>query len=169
MLLALLLGLLFNGCAAPDGEHGIEILAVSAGEFAAERSLVVRQKVVLSRDARRALESGVALTIEVQGRIDDVSATRRFEIRYLPLSDHYQVLDGGGTPLGTWPRLRHALAELSDVALPLPAGSEPRPGATASARTRLLVGALPRPMRLPAWLSAGWRHDSGWQSPAEAT
>jgi len=92
--------------------------------------------------------------------------TRRFEIRYLPLSDHYQLIADGERPLGTFPRLRHALAALNEIVLPLPGDWNATGDWKARARCRLLERALPRPMRLPAWLSAGWRHDSGWAEDA---
>ncbi len=161
---------LLAGCTPAPQDHGIDIEAVRAQALADGPALVVRQKIVLSREAREALQHGVPLVFELEGRLREPGARseaarvlRRFEIHYLPLSDHYRVVADDGLRLGTYPRLRHALAGLNEIALPLPQAASAQTGWDARVRCRLLERALPRPMRLPAWLSPGWRHDSGWQ------
>lgn len=133
--------------------------------------LVVHQQVTLSREAREALEHGVPLVIRIDGLLKPprgaqtgtVHLQRCFVIRHLPLSGHYQLAGGDDDrPPRTYPRLRHALAGLAEIELILPPGPASRGAWEAQARTRLVKRELPAPMRLPAWFSPRWRHDSGW-------
>ncbi|MEJ8569544.1 DUF4390 domain-containing protein [Elongatibacter sediminis] len=164
---------LMAACASEAQDFGVTIESLETSRQAGHVQLVVHQDIRLSTEARAALEHGVPLVIQVEARLrrsrggnDVMTIERHFEIRYLPLSDHYQVMEGDGQQQGTYPRLRHALADLREVTLPLPgtlAGTGPW---EAGARSRLLASRLPRPMRLPAWFSARWRHDSGWRVEA---
>ena len=125
----------------------------------------------LSAEARTALRHGVPLTIELtlilrntssQTRVRD--ETRQYEIRYLPLSEHYRVSDAGGNAVRTFPRLRHALAELSRLRLSMETGPLPAGSYELLVRSRLDRSRMPPPMRLPALFDPAWNHASEWMS-----
>lgn len=124
-----------------------------------------------SPEAREAIRHGVPLTLELelilrstahQTRVGN--ETRRYEIRYLPLSKHYQVTGLGEEQPATFPRLRHALAELSLLDFSIETGALPGGDYELLVRSRLDHHSLPPPMRLPALFDPGWRHASGWSS-----
>lgn len=97
-----------------------------------------------------------------QNRLDD--ETRDFEIRFLPLSEHYQVLIRETGSVKTFPRLRHVLAELSRVEISFHTGVIPAGDYELLVRVRMDPQKLPPPMRLPVLLSAKWQHESAWSS-----
>lgn len=168
-------------CAPAERDFGfaVEDLQAAAGEG----GIVVHasHRADLSAEARRALEHGVPLRVRVdvtlrrQGHWADLAErTVHYEIRYLPLSDLYQLsgpFDAGGeapgngqVPMRTFPRLRHVLASLASIDLTL-GGFNFEPGRyELSMRSRLDRRAMPGPMQLPVLLSPQWRHDSGWYS-----
>ena len=92
------------------------------------------------------------------------SEVRRYEIRYLPLSEHYQVDGQGEGHLATFPRLRHALAELSRPSFHIETGALPAGDYELLVRSRLDHRSMPPPMRLPTLFDPGWNHASGWTS-----
>jgi hypothetical protein len=125
----------------------------------------------LSPAARDALQHGVPLTVELELILRNTSdqtrvgtETGRYEIRYLPLSEHYQVSGLGEGHAGTFPRLRHALAELSDLDFSIDTGALPAGEYELLARGRLDHASMPPPMRLPALFDPGWKHASQWSS-----
>ena len=137
----------------------------------AYQSLNVRlqQELGLSSQAREALEHGVTLTIrlEMELRNDNYMIVarrdaRRFQLRYLPLSERYQFSEEETGELKTFSRLRHMLAALDDFTVQLSTG--PLPSGSYELRTRISLdeSRLPTPMQLPAWFSSQWRHDSEW-------
>jgi hypothetical protein len=159
------------GCTPAEQDFGFTIARIEARPAREGVELTIRQDIKLSREARDALVHGVPLVIRVElylhapgKRSHAWHADRTFEIRYLPLSDHYQLAGDEGTARRTYPRLRHALADLAEVRLTLPAASISGGVGEVRARTYLEKRELPPPMRLPTWFSALWRHDSGWQS-----
>jgi len=169
-LVVVTLACLLASVACSPGEAGgtFEIDAVNAAWSSGRLDAHVEQRLELSPTAREALRHGVPLTIELElilRREDDrtriAEHAERFEIRYLPLSEHYQV-SGGDRPVRTFPRLRHALAWLGTVEV----GLETRALASGDyellVRSRLDHGSMPPPMRLPALLDGGWAHESGW-------
>lgn len=166
--LALFSLVLLAGCADRKGEFGFEMQAVQSRVSGQQLNIELAQKISLSPDARAALENGVPLHIEVRAELDTpggaISTSRRFEIRYMPLSDHYQLSSDQPAFVHTYPRLRHALAELSKVKLYLPLEGVSDGDYQLSTRSWLEKRKLPAPMRLPAWFSPNWQHDSGWQS-----
>ncbi|MGB7453325.1 MAG: DUF4390 domain-containing protein, partial [Lysobacterales bacterium] len=137
----------------------------------AYQSLDVRlqQELGLSSQAREALEHGVTLTIrlEMELRNDNNMIVarrdaRRFQLRYLPLSERYQFSEEETGELKAFSRLRHMLAALDDFTIQLSTG--PLPSGSYELRTRISLdeSRLPTPMQLPAWFSSQWRHDSEW-------
>ena len=162
------------GCSAEPQYISIE--SADARFVTGGASVRVTQTVNLSASAREALRNGVPITLRIDVALhrgnDSAAAVRdahRYEIRYLPLSEHYQLAGPGERILGTYPRLRHALAELQRVEVPLATDIAPSTIASVRVRTRLDPHRLPAPMRLPALVNPDWRVDSGWrQWPLES-
>lgn len=161
--------LLTAGC-APDHERfgfRIEQLELEAGRR--EIGVQLRQDVRFSEAARGALRNGVTLTVLVDLEVRDASnltlladQRERYEIRYLPLSERFQLT--GGTPEvnRSFPRLRHVSAELARLRLQLATGPLAPGHYELRARMRLDRTSLPTPMQLPAMLSSSWSHDTRW-------
>ena len=87
-----------------------------------------------------------------------------FEIRYLPLSEHYRLSRPDGDDTETFPRLRHVLAELGDLRIEVETGALPRGEYELLARSYLDKQKMPPPMRLPVLFSPRWSHESAWTS-----
>jgi hypothetical protein len=168
-VLALLLTL--GGCFQQDAAGRFEISRLEAHWTSGRVEIICDQRLELSTEAREALRHGVPLTIEVELILRDLASrtrvggmTRRYELRYLPLSEHYQVSGIGAHKVATFPRLRHALAELSRLAFSLEVGTLPAGDYEILARSRLDHGDMPPPMRLPALFDPAWKHASNWSS-----
>lgn len=159
---------LLLGCGDRKGDFGFELKGVDSRVSGQQLNVALQQEISLSPEAISALENGVPLHLEVQAELDtpqgNVMATRRFEIRYMPLSDHFQLSSDQPVSVRTFPRLRHALAELAEVELQLPLQGVVGGDYQLRARSWLEKRKLPAPMRLPAWFAPNWQHDSGWQS-----
>jgi hypothetical protein len=164
----LLFVLVLAACADRNGDFGFELQGIQTRVSGQQLRVTLDQEVKLSPDAREALENGVPIYIEIQADLEAAgghsASTQQFEIRYMPLSDHYQLSSDQPVHSRTFPRLRHALAELSELELVLPLANVPAGEYRLRARSRLEKQKLPAPMRLPAWFSPNWQHDSGWQS-----
>ena len=137
----------------------------------AYQSLDIRfqQQLELSQQARTALEHGVTLAINLEMELRNDSNmivehrdARSFLLRYLPLSERYQLTDEQTGELKTYSRLRHMLAEMNDFSTRMPTG--PLPSGSYELRTRVSLdeSRLPTPMQLPVRFSSQWRHDSEW-------
>lgn len=166
--LSALLAALLVACSAPAPGGKFEVRAVETGWNGSRLHVRIRQRLELSPTAREALEHGVPLTIELHlilrresDRTRVLETTRRFEIRYLPLSEHYRVTVAD-SPDRNFPRLRHALGHLGTVELALEPGPLPSGDYEVLVQSRLDPGQLPPPMRLPARLRSDWAHRSGW-------
>lgn len=168
-LLALMLAL--GGCAAPGDGGQFEIDRLEARWTDGRVEVACEQRLQLSAEARGALQHGVPLTVELelilraaatQARVEVES--RRYELRYLPLSEHYRVSGIGTNDVATFPRLRHALAELSRLKLTLDTGPLPSGDYELLARSHLDLRHMPPPMRLPALFDPRWKHASEWMS-----
>ena len=171
--MALALGL--TACGA-DGEQRFRIDQVQVRLARQALDLDFRQALSFSEAAREALESGVPLTVRVDldllqagTLVHVVTTSARFEIRYLPLSEHYRLTRPDGRS-STYPRLRHVQAELNRLRYELATGPVLAGDYELHARVRLDTQSLPAPMRLPATLTPAWRHDSEWTTwPFEIT
>jgi len=168
-LLALMLSL--GGCAKPVAGGQFEISRLAANWTDGRVEISCEQRLQLSAEARDALRHGVPLTIELELILRDTatqtrvaSETRRYELRYLPLSEHYRLSGIGPNDVLTFPRLRHAMAELSRLDLALGTGALPAGDYEVLARSRLDHRHMPPPMRLPALFDSHWKHSSGWTS-----
>jgi hypothetical protein len=168
-LLALLLAV--GGCSSQPASGLFEIRHLDA--LWTDGRVVVRceQHLRLSEEARNALRHGVPLTIELNLILRDTRSqtrigkeTRRYQLRYLPLSEHYRVSRLGEQAVQTFPRLRHALAEMSRLELSIETGTLPAGDYEVLARTRLDHADMPPPMRLPVLFDPDWNHASAWTS-----
>ena len=137
----------------------------------AYQSLDVRlqQQLELSSQARAALEHGVTLTIRLEMELrSDTNLiavhrdARRFQLRYLPLIERYQLAEETTGELETYSRLRHLLAAIDDLNVQLSTGPLPSGGYELRTRISLDESRLPTPMQLPVRFSSQWRHDSEW-------
>ncbi len=161
---------LLAGCGQQtDVDYGFNIDQVTVRSAFQSLSVNLQQELVLSQQAREALEHGVTLTImlEMELRNDNNMIvmqrdTRRFQLRYLPLSERYQLSEESSDELKSFPRLRHMLAELSVLNIHLVTGPLPAGSYELRTRIRLDESRLPAPMQLPVWFSSQWQHDSEW-------
>jgi len=167
--MALVIATLLVGCSQQDADHGILIREVDAHPDGVQLDVQVEQEVRLSRNAHVALRHGVPLTLRVRFELRAAGsrhliaeASEHWEIRYLPLSQHYQLSGPGETR--NFPRLRHVLSALATVDAVLPSGTLESGDYVLRTRFWLDRSNLPAPMQLPAVLSAEWRHDSDWSS-----
>jgi hypothetical protein len=159
------------GC-SPDGlDYGFSIESVTLTPAYQRVDASFRQTLTLSEEAREALDHGVALTVKMEMELRDSTTlalladdSRRFEIRYLPLSQLYSLSAPGGVDARNFPRLRHVLNALSAVDLSLSTGALAPGNYEFRTRLRLENARLPAPMRLPALFSSQWQHDSEWST-----
>jgi hypothetical protein len=163
--------LLLGACGPAIGEYGFSARSVTVQPGYQMVLASLRQDLTLSRAATEALENGVALTLRVEMELRDSRTLtlladdfQRFEIRYLPLSEHYELRGPGAGDSRTYPRLRHVLGALSSLRLNLDTGALAPGEYEFRVRTRIENARLPAPMRLPALFSARWRHDSEWST-----
>lgn len=161
--------LLLCACGKPDVDYGFTIDKVSVNRAYQALSVNLQQTLVLSQQAREALEHGVTLTImlELELRNDNNMIVmrrdaRRFQLSYLPLSERYQLSEDASEELKSFSRLRHILAEMAVLNVQLATGPLPPGSYELRTRIRLDKSLLPAPMQLPAWLSSEWQHDSEW-------
>lgn len=166
-----MVGLVLAACSQDERTFGFNIERVESRQAGSELNVVVHQKLALSREAREALNHGVPLSFRTElalrpagSRRDIQQQHRDFEIRYLPLSDRYQLTTVQQHSVQTFPRLRHVLAELSSVSFTL--AVKPMPAMPFELRARSLLDRhqIPPPMRLPVLFSSQWQHDSGWRT-----
>ena len=158
------------GCGKGDAvDYAFTIKNVSLSHIGQSLNVRLQQDLELSQQAREALEHGVTLTIELGLELRNDNnmiivrrEARRFQLRYLPLSERYQLSKDTTTELQTFSRLRHLLAAIDNLNIQLPTGPLPPGSYELRTRIRLDESLLPTPMQLPAWFSPQWRHDSEW-------
>jgi hypothetical protein len=158
-------------CHGPESGRLFELSRVDAAWDSGRVTVEYEQRLQLSPEARNALVHGVPLTIAIEVILRDTSSQNRvgsdtayYEIRYLPLSEFYQVSGLQDNDVRTFPRLRHALAELASLELSFDTGVLPSGQYELLARSWLDKSRMPPPMRLPALFSSEWEHDSAWTS-----
>ena len=166
-LLAILAAVAGCGSAATGGQF--EISAVEARWASGRLDIRCEQSLRLSETARNALGRGVPLTVELdlvlRRAVNQAELARKrsdYEIRFLPMSEHYQVSRLADGQVRTYPRLRHALAGLGRLELSIDTGVLPAGDYELLARTRLDRGRMPPPMRLPVLFDGRWAHASPW-------
>lgn len=158
------------GCGQEGGvDYGFTIKNVSVSRNYQSLNVGLRQELELSQQAREALEHGVTLTISLDMELRNDNNmivakrdSRRFYLRYLPLSERYQVSEEETGDLQAFSRLRHLLAAFNYLNVQLNTGPLPTGNYELRTRVRLDESRLPAPMQLPAWLSPQWQHDSEW-------
>lgn len=162
------LGLL-GACSEHGDRQRIQITDLTARWSNGAVAARIEQRVAFSPEARDALRHSVPLTVTVELVLRGMPSgsrlrrvTHHYEIRYLPLSQRFQLRDGDGGPTRTFPRLRHALADLGRVELSFETGALPGGEYELLARSYLDRERMPPPMRLPALFSEQWDHASGW-------
>ena len=165
-----LMALALTACGKTDAvDYAFTINDVSVSSAYQSLNVRLQQKLGLSQQAREALEHGVTLTIRLEMELHNDNNmivvrrnARHFQLRYLPLSERYQLLEEESGEQKTFSRLRHLLAEIDNLNIQLPTG--PLPSGSYELRTRIILdeSRLPTPMQLPAWFSSQWRHDSEW-------
>ncbi len=169
--LAVLGMLALSSCGSQSVGNHFELNHVAANWSDGYLNATLHQTLTLSREAREALVHGVALTVQTELIIRNAGdGTRRgknlesYEIRYLPLSEHYQLTPANAGEVKTFRRLRHLLADLSIVSLTFPLAGLTAGEYELLVRTHLDQRKIPPPMRLPVLFSSKWRHDSDWSA-----
>jgi hypothetical protein len=157
------------GCRSSATGGQFEISAIEARWASGRLDIRCEQSLRLSEAARNALGHGVPLTVELdlvlRRAVNQAELARKrsdYEIRFLPMSEHYQVSRLADGQVRTYPRLRHALAGLSRLELSIDTGALPAGDYELLARTRLDRGRMPPPMRLPVLFDSEWAHTSTW-------
>lgn len=168
LLLSVLLALT-AGCGLVGGPTRFEINQVYVEMRGATLHARVNQELQLSRAARRAMHNGVPLVlrmnVEVLGEnsVTPVATrTETFEIRYLPMSERYELTSPERGEQRSFPRLRHVLRRLARVSIDF--DNLALPDGAYELRTRLYLdrASLPAPIQLPSVVYRTWRHDSDW-------
>jgi hypothetical protein len=171
LLVAVLAGLLpaFGGCSKGSAAGAFAVDEVQASWANGRMNVSYRQNLKLSPEAQTALIHGVALTVETEMilRVADTKTRvarhrSRYQVRFLPLSEHYELSRQDNDELRTYPRLRHALAAIGNSRVTFETGALPRGEYELLVRTYLDKQTMPPPMRLPALFSSRWRHESDW-------
>lgn len=174
LVAVLWLALLFCWLPACSRQHqggSFEINEIDANWTNGRVNARVGQSIQLSEEARRALRHGVPLTLEVELVLRDASTQTRlhkhnthYEIRYLPLSERFQLTGPDSNGVRIFPRLRHALADLGRLDVTFETGVLPSGEYELLARSFLDKRKMPPPMRLPVMFSQQWNHESNWTS-----
>ena len=161
--------LLLAACSKQENaDYGFAIKQVSIKPAYQSININLQQQLGLSSRAQEALEHGVTLSIKLQLELHHeshlmvvVKENRRFQLRYLPLSERYQ-LSADEQEMQVFSRLRHLLAVIDNLNVRLSSG--PLLPGKYELRTRVSLDKtrLPTPMQLPAWFSSDWQHDSEW-------
>jgi len=129
-----------------------------------------------------ALHHGVVIPLELSVRIsrhhgvvasEDRRHDHRFEIRYLPLLQDYELWDVRADQRARYPRLsilNRALAQRRRFSAGLTQSEVEERRWQVQLRAHLDLSRLPSPMRLPVWFDPSWRSEAPWRSfvfPAE--
>ena len=161
--------LFLAACGSGNENERFEILDLKAEWVSGRMDVRLEQRLEFGPEAREALLHGVPLTLGVELVLRDARShtrlkkqTSQFEIRYLPLSEHYQLTRNETGMAKTFPRLRHALAEMGELRLSVDTGVLPSGEYELLARSFLDKRRLPPPMRLPVLFSSRWSHESAW-------
>lgn len=167
-LLAIFL-MLLSGCGQTPQDYGFAIENVAVNRGYQSLNVTLKPDMQLSAEALAALQHGVTLIIRLDLELRNDNnmivvrrETRRYHVRYLPLSERYQLKEADSEKLQTYSRLRHVFAAIGDMEINLATG--PLPPGNYELRTRIQLdeNLLPAPMQLPAMFSSQWRHDSEW-------
>jgi len=123
-----------------------------------------------------ALNHGVAVTVVVSTRVHpwhgllantDQTRNHRFEIRYLPLIEHYQLTELKTEEVELYPRLSMLLQGLATprwMDTQLTTAQQNTRGFHVQVRVDIDRERLPAPMQLSAWRDDQWRSRQDWQT-----
>lgn len=158
--------------------------AWAAGVFVRRADTVLADKVYrldatidyrLSEEVLQALHNGVPLNIRLDIEVDRsrdywlsetvAALQQRYELAYYPLADQYLVRNINSGARYSFATLEDALAQLGEVNdFPLLDKKFLRRSDvyTGRLRAQLDIDDLPTPLRLWAYVSAGWRLSSEW-------
>lgn len=162
------------GCGTGAGPVNFEVRNASVQPIGQGLELSLHQGLKLSVPARRAMRNGVPLVLrlgyELRGETVLLTGQRVFELRYLPMSERFQLsgpMNGAGDATAaetvrTYPRLRHALRHLSRLTLDIETPGLPAGEYELRTRVWLDRSSLPAPLQLPSLVNRDWRHDSEW-------
>ena len=124
---------LLAGCGQQEPvDYGFSIKNVSINHAYQSLNIRLQQELELSQQAREALEHGVTLSIRLEMELHSDNnmivvhrEARHFLLRYLPLSEYYQLTGEETGDMQTFSRLRHLLAELDGLGVQLSTGPLP--------------------------------------------
>jgi hypothetical protein len=165
--LGALLALTLSACLGetPERARILEARLVREGSGVA---LELTQELRFSRTMREALDHGIPLRLVYSADGCGTSAWQTVELRYVPLTRHYELQHSSETSVRSFARRSALFAALDRVRLPLHA--EPRPDCSGRVWLALDLVSLPTPLRLPAFLQrAEWRLVSPvavWSTPS---
>jgi hypothetical protein len=159
-----------TGCDRKDAlDYGFFITNVSVSRVYQALNVRLQQDLQLSQQAREALEHGVTLSIKLELELHNENNmvvvprdARYFQIRFLPLSERYQLTEEKTGDSQAFSRLRHLLAEIDQLDVRLRTGPLPPGNYEMRVRISLDESRLPTPMQLPVRFSSRWQHDSEW-------
>jgi len=149
--------LLLGGCGLGETPERASIVAVEA--VAGGTALDITQRLALSATMLEALDRGIPLRLAYriewcEGAGRDAEA-RVVELRYAPLSRHYELRSLPDGETLRFARRSALLAALDRVRVPLQLSA---PACGGSVRVALDLTALPTPLRFPAFLEpSDWR------------
>jgi len=131
--------------------------------------LQIEQSLRLSDRTTRGISSGVPVILELNLELRDGSnlsliaiQSYRYEIRYLPMSERFQLTQLDTGDVRTYPRLRHALRALMSLHLQFDTPTLAAGSYELRTRMRLDKTSLPGPIQLPALIFGAWKHDTEW-------
>ena len=122
-----------------------------------------------------ALQHGVIIPIRVTTRVarrhpvlapSERTRSHRFEIRYLPLTQRYELRDVRADEASSHPRLSMALEALASprwMSVQLDQADLEEGAWLVEARVDIDRTRVPSPMRLTVWLERDWRPGGRWQ------
>jgi hypothetical protein len=159
--------LLLAGCLGPTPERA-RILGARVLREGGAAQLELTQDLRFSRTMRDALAHGIPLRLvyDIQGCA--VTTWEVIELRYVPLTRHYELQRFGDPQPRSFARRSALLASLDRIRLPL--SSVPPDDCVGRVTVALDLTSLPTPLRFPALLRRGeWRMISPstpWPSPS---
>jgi hypothetical protein len=119
-------------------------------------ALEITQELRFSRTMRAALDHGMTLRLVYRVEGCASGAFDVLELRYVPLTRHYELRRFGDAQGRSFARRSALFAALDRVRLPLQA--EPTPDCRGQLQVALDLTSLPTPLRLPAFLQRDeWR------------
>lgn len=119
-------------------------------------ALDITQELRFSRTMRDALDHGMSLRLVYRVQGCATGALDALELRYVPLTRHYELRRPGEAQGRSFARRSALFAALDRVRVPLTA--EPTPGCRGTLQVALDLTSLPTPLRLPAFLQRDqWR------------